>query len=267
MKSNLQPIKLFLILGLSCTSLLVSETSSLGGGFSDRSHSKMVLAQTPPSDKEPVPPRGNPGGRVRGGATRGDKTCPAAKPDLTAIVPYTEEADGVVNVWAQTTLERPSWFFYVPYTKNVAYAVEFVLQDNTDSTEIYRTTIAPPDKPGVIRVSLPNTVPALPVNKEYRWFFSINCDPEKNAPWTYVEGVIQRVNLNQSTAKELENADPLKRYAIYAQKGLVYEALATLAELQQKNPKDTAVQTQWQNLVTSIRLDDVAKEPLLFDKP
>ncbi|MDZ8082920.1 MAG: DUF928 domain-containing protein [Nostoc sp. DcaGUA01] len=268
MKCNLQPIKLFLVLALGCTNLLVSETSSLGRELGDRSNSKMILAQTPPFEQPPVPPGRTPGGRVRGGATRGDPdfVCPAATPDLTALVPFTEEADGVVNVWSQTTLERPSWFFYVPYTKDVANVVEFVLQDG-DSNQVYKEAIAIPDKPGVIRVSLPSTAPALALNKEYRWFFSINCDKGKNAPWTYVEGVIERVGLNQSTLKELENADPLKRYTIYAQKGLWYEAIAILAQLRQKNSKDAALQAQWQNLLASIRLDDVAKKPLLLDEP
>ncbi|MBD2514765.1 DUF928 domain-containing protein [Nostoc sp. FACHB-973] len=266
MKFNLQPIKLFLVLGLSCTSLLLSQNSSLGRGLGDRSNSKMIVAQTPPFEQPPVPPGRAPGGRVRGGATRGDFACPTAKPDLTALMPFTEEADGVVNVWAKTTLERPSWFFYVPYTKDVGNAVEFVLQDE-DSNEIFKQPIALPDKPGVIRVSLPSTGPALTLNKQYRWFFSINCDKRKNAPWTFVEGVIQRVDLSQSTVKELETTEPLKRYAIYAQNGIWYEALATLAQLRQKNPKDTAVEAQWQNLLASIRLDDVAKKPLLLDKP
>ncbi|MFN6561477.1 MAG: DUF928 domain-containing protein [Nostoc sp. ChiSLP01] len=267
MKCNLQPIKLFLVLALSCTSLLASETSSVGRGIGDRSNSKIIVAQTPPFEQPPVPPGPPPGGRVRGGATRGNgTTCPAAKPDLTALVPFTEEADDVVNVWSQTTLERPSWFFYMPYTKDVAYAVEFVVQD-ADSNPVYKKAIALIDKPGVISVSLPSTAPALELNKQYRWFFSVNCDKQKNAPWTYVEGVIKRVDLGQSTLKELENADPLQRYTIYAQKGIWHEALAILAQLRQKNSQDTALQAQWQNLLASIRLDDVAKEPLLLDKP
>jgi Domain of Unknown Function (DUF928) len=268
MKSNSQPIKLFFVLAFSCTSLLVSQSSSFGRALSDRlaSHNaKTIVAQTPRFQQPPIPPGTAPGGRVRGGATRGG-VCPPAKADLTALTPFSEETDGVINVWAQTTLERPSWFFYMPYTKDKADAVEFVLQDEK-SNEIFKQAIAIPDKPGVMRVSLPSTAPALAVNKQYRWFFSINCDRQKNSPWTYVEGVIQRVNLSEATVKELETAEPLKRYAIYAQNGIWYEALATLAQLRQKNPKDAALQTQWQNLLTSIRLDDVAKEPLLLDKP
>ncbi|MFN6516889.1 MAG: DUF928 domain-containing protein [Nostoc sp. CreGUA01] len=267
MKCNLEPIKLFLVLALSCTSLLVSETSSVGGELGDRSNHKTILAQTPRFEQPPVPPGRTPGGRVRGGATRGDgNACPTAKPNLTALVPFTEEADEVVNVWAQTTLERPSWFFYMPYTKDVGNVVEFVLQDK-DSNQVYKKAIALPDKPGVVRVSLPSTAPALELNKEYRWFFSVNCDKQKNAPWTYVEGVIERVDLSQSLIKELETAEPLQRYTIYAQKGLWYEALGILAQLREKNSEDPTLQAEWENLLASIRLDDVAKKPLLSDKP
>ncbi|MEH2060438.1 MAG: DUF928 domain-containing protein [Nostoc sp.] len=282
MNSNSQPIKLFLVVAFSCTSLLVSLTpvpaksisassdSDAYGGLRLRSDVKTILAQGTTFNQPPIPPGPPPGGRVRGGAKRGTLGCPLTKPDLTALVPFTEEANSVINVWGQTTRERPSWFFYVPYTKDLPYVVEFVLQEDPESKnskEIYRKAIALPDKSGVIRVSLPKTTPALAVDKQYRWFFSINCDQQKNSPWTYVEGVIQRVNLSQATVKELETAEPLKRYAIYAQKGIWYEALTTLAELRQKNPQDAALQAQWRNLLGSIRLDDVAGEPILPRTP
>ncbi|MEH1845786.1 MAG: DUF928 domain-containing protein [Nostoc sp.] len=299
MKSNSQPRKLFLVLAFSYTSLLVSVTpvvakpigSSLSdayGGLRLRSDAKTTLAQITTFNQPTIPPgppagdrlRGGgkrafnppslpsgppPGGRVRGGAKRGP-TCPLTKPDLTALVPFTEQANSVINVWGQTTVERPSWFFYVPYTKDLPYEVEFVLQDQ-DFNEIYQKAIALPDKPGVISVSLPTTAPALALDKEYRWFFTINCDKQKDSPPTFVEGVIKRVELNPAALKELQTAEPLKRYAIYAQNGIWYEALTTLAQLRQKNPKDAALQAEWRNLLSSISLDDIAAESILLDKP
>ncbi|PHM06190.1 hypothetical protein CK516_35375 [Nostoc sp. 'Peltigera malacea cyanobiont' DB3992] len=95
----------------------------------------------------------------------------------------------------------------------------------------------------------------------------MNCDKQKNSPPSFVEGVIKRVNLSQPTVKELETAEPLKRYAIYAQNGIWYEALTTLAELRQKNPQDAALKAEWRNLLGSIRLDDVAGEPILSGTP
>ncbi|MEH1936618.1 MAG: DUF928 domain-containing protein [Nostoc sp.] len=277
MKSNSQPIKLFLVVAFSCTSLLVSlipvlAKPTLGSSLSDaygglrlRSHPKTTLAQATIFNQPTLPPGPPPGGRVRGGAKRGPG-CELTKLDLTALVPFTQEANSVINVWGQTTEERPSWFFYVPYTKDYPYAVEFVLQDQ-DSNEIYQKAIALPDKPGVIRVSLPSTAPALAVDKQYHWFFTINCDKEENSPPTFVQGVIQRVELNPATVKELQTTEPLKRYAIYAQNGIWYEALTILAQLRQKNPQDAALQAEWRNLLSSIRLDDIAAEPILSDKP
>ncbi|MEH2407378.1 DUF928 domain-containing protein [Nostoc sp.] len=277
MKSNSQPIKLFLVVAFSCTSLLVSlipvlakstddsSVSDAYGGLRLRSNPKTTLAQATTFNQPQLPPGPAPGGRVRGGAKRGGG-CKLSKLDLTALVPFTEEANSVINVWGQTTEERPSWFFYVPYTKDLPYAVKFVVQDQ-NSNDIYQKAIALPDKPGVIRVSLPTTAPALALNKQYNWFFTINCDQQKNSPPTFVQGVIQRVKLNPATVKELRMTDPLKRYAIYAQNGIWYEALTILAQLRQKNPQDAALQAQWRNLLSSIHLDDIAAQPILSDKP
>ncbi|MEH2193359.1 MAG: DUF928 domain-containing protein [Nostoc sp.] len=269
MKSNSQPIKLFLVVAFSCTTLLVSLTPvvakpTLGFSISDRSNAKIPLAKTKIFNQPAIPPGPPPGGRVRGGAKRGD--FPPTKHDLTALVPFTKESNSVINVWGQTTLEHPSWFFYVPYTKDSRYAVEFVLQDQ-DSNEIYKKAIALPDKPGVIRVSLPTTAPGLPLNKQYRWFLTISSDREKNSPPTFVEGVIQRVELNPAVVKELQTTELLKRYAIYAQNGIWYEALTILAQLRQKSPKDTELQAEWQNLLASIDLDDIAAEPIFLEEP
>lgn len=272
MKSNSQQIKLFLVVALSCTSLLVSLTPVLAKPTLDSSPSargaKTNLAQATAFNQPSLPSGPPPGGRVRGGAKRdggGECPLPITKTDLTALVPFTEEADSVINVWGQTTVEHPSWFFYVPYTKDLPYAVEFVLQDQ-DLKEIYKEAIALPDKAGVIRVSLPTSAPALALNTQYRWFLTVNCDNQENSPPTFVEGVIQRIELKPAALKELQTTEPLKRYAIYAQNGIWYEALTTLAQLRDQNPKDTALQAEWQNLLSSIRLDDIAAEPIVSEK-
>lgn len=278
MKSNLQPIKLFLVVAFSCTNLLVSltpvlakpnvgsSTSDTYGGLRLRSEAKASDTKSTTFNQPAIPSGPPPGGRVRGGAKRNINGCQITKHDLTALVSFTQEANSVINVWGKTTLEHPSWFFYVPYTKDFPYAVEFVLQDQ-DSNEIYKKPIVLPEKAGVISVSLPTTSPGLALNKQYRWFFTISCDQEKNSPPTYVEGVIQRVELNPAVVKELETTELLKRYAIYAQNGIWYDALSTLAQLRQKNPKDAKLQAEWQNLLSSIHLDDVAAEPIFLEKP
>ncbi len=61
MKCNLQSVKLFLVLALSCTGLVVSETLSFGRELGDGSHSKTIVAQTPRFEQPPVPPGPPPG--------------------------------------------------------------------------------------------------------------------------------------------------------------------------------------------------------------
>ncbi|MEH2326426.1 MAG: DUF928 domain-containing protein [Nostoc sp.] len=272
MKLNSQPIKRFLVLAFSCTILLVSLTPvlakpTLDSSASDRAGVKTNLAQATAFNEPTLPSGPAPTGRVRGGAKRGP-ICPVTvtKPDLTALVPFTEEANSVTNVWGQTTVEHPSWFFYVPYTKDLPYEVEFVLQDQ-DSNEIYQKAIALPDKAGIIRVSLPTNAPALALNKQYRWFLTVNCDQQVNSSPIFVAGVIERIELKPAALKELQTTEPLKRYAIYAQNGIWYEALMTLAQLRDQNPKDAALEAEWENLLSSIHLNDIAAEPIISEKP
>ncbi|MBE9037116.1 DUF928 domain-containing protein [aff. Roholtiella sp. LEGE 12411] len=262
MKSNSQSITLLLILTFSYTSLLSSLTSVLAKPTLPASARSQVVRFAPP----PPPPGPPPGGRPTGGASRGGSLsmCPTVKTQLTALVPFTEEPAKVKNVWGLTTVERPSWLFYVPYTKDSAYPAEFVLQDQ-ESNSIYQKAIALPGRSGVIRVSLPADAPALEVGKQYRWFFSVYCDQQKESPPIYIEGVIQRVNLKQTTVQELDKAEPFKRFVIYAQNGIWYETLTTLAELHQKNPQDTKLQAEWRDLLASIGLDKLATEPIFLE--
>lgn len=257
-------MKLLVGLALGYASFLASQTLTLATPLEATTYSMATLSQKvyfnpPPPPKEPPP-----GGRVIGGATRG--SCPQVKQNLTALVPFTQEPPSVTNVWSLTTAAHPTFWFYVPYSQNVTSPAMFVLQDE-NANPIYEKAIAPPTKPGVMSVSLPADAPKLAVNQQYRWFLSFSCDSEKQSPPIYVEGVVKRVNLSQEITKQLQTATPQQQFAIYAQNGIWHEALTTLAKLRQKNPQDSALKTQWQDLLVSIHLGDVATEPMVLDKP
>lgn len=276
-------MKLFFVLAFSCTSLLGSLTPVLAKSaapiasersLSKPSSNKAFVAQSTGFKAPPPPPGPPPGGRVLGGASRGNRqtVCPDLKPALTALAPFTEELDSVTtvkvtNVWGLTTLEHPTWLFYMPYTQDSGYSTEFELQ-NLKRKTIYRMGINLPKQSGLIRVSLPTTAPRLAVGEQYRWYLKVSCDQKQQSPPTYVEGVIQRVNLNQADTQKLKTATPLQQFAIYAQNGIWYEALATLAEIRQKNPRDVAIQTEWQNLLANFpQFNTVAAAPIVLGKP
>ncbi|MBE9004176.1 DUF928 domain-containing protein [Fortiea sp. LEGE XX443] len=256
-------MKLLLGLALGYAGFLASQTLALATPVPTPNHNMATLSQKvyfnpPPPPKDPAP-----GGRVLGGAKRG--SCPQVKQDLTALVPFTQEPPSVTNVWGLTTASHPTFWFYVPYSQNVNLPAMFVLQDQ-ESNLIYQKAIATPTNPGIISVSLSADAPALAVNQQYRWFLTFSCDKQEQSPPVYVEGVVKRVNLSQEITQQLQTATPSQQFAIYAQNGIWHEALTTLAKMRQKKPLDTALQTQWQDLLVSIRLGDVATEPILSDK-
>ncbi|BDA67807.1 Protein of unknown function DUF928 [Rivularia sp. IAM M-261] len=225
--------------------------------------SKQVLHSVNKEFVRPKLPEGTPpGGRRTGGGRR--DTCPSTTPKLTALMPETEEPATVKNVWGLTTSERPTFWFYLPYTKSSKYPTEFVLL-NEKSSPVYKEEVSLPEQPGIISVKIPGSIPALEVNKQYRWFLSVYCDKEKQAPPIYVEGVVSRVNLTATIHQQLQTAQPLQRFAIYAQNGIWHQALATLIQLKQQNPQNTTIQTDWKNLLTNIGLHEIAKERIISD--
>jgi Domain of Unknown Function (DUF928) len=197
--------------------------------------------------------------------------CPAVPTALTALVPLREEQkvskqtdkpiSGIVE--GLTTSERPTFWFYVPYTKDLTASAEFILQDSAGN-DISRNAIALPPKPGVIGVSLPSNA-SLQVGKTYRWYLKVRCNQRQTASVPiYVEGDIQRVNLDSHVMQQSEAAvSPRQKVAIYASEGIWFDSLTMLAQLRQKNPNDASVAWDWQSLLRSVNLDNVATAPLV----
>ncbi|MGH1397481.1 MAG: DUF928 domain-containing protein, partial [Trichormus sp.] len=74
-----------------------------------------------------------------------------------------------------------------------------------------------------------------------------------------------RVTLDKTVTEQLKTATPLQRFEIYLQNGIWHEALTTISQLHQENPKDKTIEQKWQNLLTSIRLEDIASQPLVMN--
>ncbi|MGJ5676134.1 MAG: DUF928 domain-containing protein [Nostochopsis sp.] len=265
MKLNLDPIKFILVLTFSSISLLSS--FSLVVAQSKLTQTSQPNSPQPPKSGTPkvnlpnLPPGPPPGGRRFGGARRG--SCPEVKTPLTALVPLTEQPPSVTNVWGLTTEEHPQLWFYLPYTKSSGYAGEFVLLDDETKDSVYKTAIALPPKASVIKVPIPENVPSLQVDKQYRWFFNVYCYPQKQSTPIYVEGVIIRKNPSKSLVQQLQKSQPIQQVNIYANNGFWYDALTTLGQLRQTNPQNNTLQTQWRDLLAAIGLDELAIQPLV----
>ncbi|MGL5195201.1 MAG: DUF928 domain-containing protein [Chroococcales cyanobacterium] len=235
----------------------------------------------PTSAAEFIPPDnvGAPRGRV-GGGTRGgspfDQVAPGAPGRrigggsrgcsviadgptghaLTALVPETTMG---------LTLEAyPTFFWYLPATS--ATAVEFVLMDEKGEKVIYETTFQTKGEAGIVSLNLPEnaSLPPLEINDNYRWYFSIICNPEDRAADIYVQGWVRRVEASAGLTEQLASTtSDIERVQVYARNGIWHEAISVLAQLRRSNPNNVDIRREWQELITSVQLENVAEVPLV----
>lgn len=203
-----------------------------------------------------VPKRGLPG-RREGGGTRG---CIQSNPSrVIALLPDTN--------LGLTTAAYPRFFWYVP--KTTARQAEFALYDVDESqvnrTLIYKTTFRITGTPGVASLTLPNnaTIPPLVVNQDYRWSLTLICNPSNDKANLNINGWVQRVAPSSELTNQLAKADPRNRVALYAQNGLWFDTLTTLAELRCARPKDASLATGWSSLLKQVNLSAIADQPLI----
>lgn len=220
----------------------------------------------PPNRGAPAP------GQRQGAGSRGP--CPDVAKPLTALVPIiqgtanesnspTPEITTSDSVLGLTVAEHPTFWFYVPYSLNsspAAISVEFVLQDE-NSNQAYKTVLTTSENsPGVYSFELPSTAPPLEVGRRYHWYFVIYCG-NSELP-NYVEGWVERVELNPSLKTQLEQATPLESVALYAKAGIWHEAVTSLGKLRRENPKNTVLMADWNELLKSVDLEAIAQEPI-----
>ncbi|MEM6754548.1 MAG: DUF928 domain-containing protein [Cyanobacteria bacterium P01_C01_bin.38] len=207
-------------------------------------------------------------GRRRGMGSRDGGNCPAVEIPLTAIAPFQEQRkarkqsdkSSVGIVGGLTTLERPSFMFYLPYTQDLAGAsAEFSLQDDR-GTDVFRQQTALPAKSGIVSVSLPKTVKSLEIGQNYRWYFKVRCSAKTGRPPIYVNGYIQRINRDPRINKQLQAAaNSSQRMEIYKQADLWFDAVNMLAQ-QRQSSKRTSMRQDWQSLLQSLNLTDITNQ-------
>jgi hypothetical protein len=200
-----------------------------------------------------------------GGGTRGNLKCAQdtelrePKPPLTPLMPLLAPNVGSLGL---TVSEHPEFFVYVPQTS--ATEAEFVLMDE-ENNDVYQTNLPLSGEPGIVSVSLPEDRPPLEVGKNYRWFFSVICDPQDQGQSLVVGGWTQRQELEADLAAQLERRTRAgDRSFIYAQNGIWHDALSILAQEIRNSNGNTLAIVQWKLLLESAGLDTVTEVPLLL---
>jgi hypothetical protein len=201
------------------------------------------------------PPEDGVPGRREGGGTRGLE-CPSATTALTALIPQ--------STMGQTISAKPTFFYYLPVA--IDKTVQFELADASDKTLYKKSFRMVTSRAGVVSVSLgsDDNSPALEVGKNYQWYFTIKCNPKNTRDDVLVSGWINRTALAPTVKTELDRSpDRRAQLSIFAQQGLWYEYLATLAQLRIESPSDASLAIEWSAVLNSVQLGKIAQEPLV----
>lgn len=190
-------------------------------------------------------------GASRGNSCRAD----ADEKPITALSPDTNIG------W--TVGANPTFFFNNSQTDT--QLAEFVLLDK-EGEVVYETMVELPDKPGVVSLDLSEgerSSPSLKQGERYQWYFALICNPNDRSRDVAIDGWIERVERNSSLAAKLQTAQPSERPAVYAEAGVWFDAINSLAQLRQANPNDPRLVEDWETLLESVDLGKIAKAPLV----
>lgn len=206
-----------------------------------------------------------PTGRTRGGAGRGP-LCPFIEVPLRAIVPVSQDVKtgtSAAEVVLGTTIEeRPTFWFYVPYSAAKGLdTAKFVLLDADQNLVSQPILVSLSGTPGIVSFHLPEAY-SLEVDKLYNWYFSIVCDAAKPSRNPGVRGWVQRIAANPELTADLDRVAPLERYIAYAENGVWFEMVTDLAENLDRNPTNATLQADWTALLEELDLAALQDSPI-----
>ncbi len=213
---------------------------------------------------------GRPGGRRRGGGSRGE--C-SADPALTAIV-YARTVselgiEGIEEtVGTLTTQAQPKLWFYLPTALSENTQTLLTLKSSDDTLLYEGHLLGSTDRAGMVGVTLPVD---LAVGQIYYWSFALACgesgpsenEAEGDSEQSMVDGWIERRAIDPALSRTFEQADTRNRAALYANYGFLQDAVSELATLHLANPDDEAIAQDWANFLNDLDLADLTDAPLL----
>jgi hypothetical protein len=189
-------------------------------------------------------------GHRKGGASRGN--CPPIQPALTALIPK-------INL-GLTTKEYPTLWFYIPYSATDIPQAELMVLDENQRPMLEKPMVVQlSGTPGIMGVTLPTTAKPLEFEQKYRWYFTLECDPDNPSNNPFVDGWIKRVQPSQELIAQLENSNSQKPYLLYAENGIWYDTLTHIISMRQTNLSDATLTQDWSNLLEAVELEELVE--------
>jgi LysM repeat protein len=170
--------------------------------------------------------------------------------------------------------DYPTFFWYLPELQSQSIPIKFILREvertevngkpKETSQSVYETQLRL-DQPGIISYALPPDSTPLEEGKEYLWQVRVNC-PQNTIMW--VEGRIKRISTNDpELITVLENASPKDYPAIFANRGIWYDALKMISGQLQGAGNDPILWEGWTNALKQMGFNDLNGVPIQYIEP
>jgi hypothetical protein len=173
-----------------------------------------------------------------------------------------------------TISEYPTLWVYLP--KSDAQMGELVLRIFTEDEQgrkidksILRRQFPLPNQAGVVSLDLADAgIEPLAPNTFYWYSISILCDPlDQSENGKTEKAFLERVTPSTAFGQQIFNALPTALPRLYPQGddngGFWYDTISSLIDLRQLQPNNSDLETQWQDLLESVGLLELAEQPLL----
>ncbi|BAZ08275.1 hypothetical protein NIES4071_00800 [Calothrix sp. NIES-4071] len=194
--------------------------------------------------------------QASGGASRigtNPSTVAARGPAaLVALLPQ--------SFYGTTVSSRPTVMVYIPASS--AEKAVFSIKDEVGNVH-YQMTVPVAGLTGSLAIKLPPEAPALAIDKNYQWFLALKVDGELSPSTPYVDGWIKRIQPSRELMIAMQQQDALKIAAAFGEHGVWYDCIATLAGLYAQQSNNPNVVKQWQELLSSVDLKEIATAPLV----
>lgn len=151
-----------------------------------------------------------------------------------------------------TTREAPTLYWFVD--KPVATRIGLAAAGSEGLKPIFEQSLASPAAAGVQKIDLVRYGIRLQPGVEYRWTVTIEGDPRQHSS----SAAIERVAAGPDLAQRLEATPSAGRAAVYAARGIWYDAIGSISELIEAAPNDAALRRQRAALLLQAGLHEAA---------
>jgi hypothetical protein len=155
-----------------------------------------------------------------------------------------------------TTQEQPSLFWFL--SKPVKTQFELTIVEHKKASPVLVVKLPESTQPGIQRLRLSDHQIKLAVGVEYRCTVALVLDEKSRSRDIVTTGVIRRIEPTAALKTRLAGAHDAQLAFIYAEEGIWYDALESLANLIEAQPDNPSFYHQRAALLSQVGLKDAA---------